>query len=74
MDVVVALHRGALAEPVASIAATSPIAVDENESLERVAALMVEHDTSHVVVVGGSGLPTGMVSTLDVASILAAEA
>jgi CBS domain-containing protein len=74
MDLVVALHRGALAEPVASIAATSPIAVEENESLERVAALMVEHDTSHVVVVGGSGLPAGMVSTLDVAGILAAGA
>jgi CBS domain-containing protein len=74
MDLVVALHRGALAEPVASIATTSPIAVEENESLERVAALMVEHDTSHVVVVGGSGLPAGMVSTLDVAGILAAGA
>jgi CBS domain-containing protein len=74
MDLVVALHRGALDEPVASIAATSPIAVEENESLERVAALMVEHDTSHVVVVGGSGLPAGMVSTLDVAGILAAGA
>jgi CBS domain-containing protein len=72
MDLVVALHRGALAEPVASIATTSPIAVEENESLERVAALMVEHDTSHVVVVGGSGLPAGMISTLDVAGILAA--
>jgi CBS domain-containing protein len=74
MDVVVALHRGALAEPVASIAARSPIAVEENESLERVAALMDEHDTSHVVVVAGSGLPAGIVSTLDVVRILAAGA
>ena len=74
MDLLVALHRGALAEPAAGIAATSPIAVEETDSLDRVAALMVEHDTSHVVVVGSSGLPVGIVSTLDVAGILAADA
>ena len=69
----VALHRGALAEPAATIAATAPIAVKESEMLDRAAALMVEHDISHVVVVGHSGLPSGMVSTLDVAGILAAS-
>jgi CBS domain-containing protein len=74
LDLVVALHRGALAQPAASIAVTSPIAVDEAESLDRAAALMVEHDTSHVVVTGHSGLPTGMISTLDVARILGAAA
>ncbi len=74
LDLVVALHRGALAEPASSIAITSPIAVEEAESLDRAAALMVEHDTSHVVVTGDSGLPSGMISTLDVASILGAAA
>jgi CBS domain-containing protein len=74
MDLVRAVHRGALAEPAARIARTNPIAVEETESLDRVAALMVEHDTRHVVVVGRSGLPSGMVSTLDVAGILAANA
>lgn len=74
MDLVRALHRGALAEPAARIAATEPVAVGEDESLERVAALMIEHDTSHVVVVGRSGLPCGMVSTRDVAGVLAADA
>ena len=74
LDLVVALHRGALEEPVASIAVTSPIAVGETDSLERAAALMVEHDTGHVVVTGGSGLPSGMLSTLVVASVLGAAA
>jgi CBS domain-containing protein len=74
MDVVLALHRGALTEPAANIATTEPIAVEEEDSLDRAAALMVEQDTSHVVVVGRSGLPSGMVSTLDVARILAADA
>lgn len=72
MDLVLAVHRRAFAEPAARIAETAPIAVKEGESLDRAAALMVEHDTSHVVVVGASGLPCGIVSTLDVASILAA--
>lgn len=74
LDLVIAVHRGELAEPASSIAITSPIAVDEAESLDRAAALMVEHDTSHVVVTGHSGLPSGMISTLDVASILGATA
>jgi len=74
MDLVLALHRGALAEPASSIAATEPVAVEEDESFDRVAALMVDHDTSHVVVIGRSGQPAGMVSTHDVASVLAASA
>jgi CBS domain-containing protein len=73
MDLVLAAHRGALSEPAAAIAATDPIAASEDESLERVVALFIEHDTRHVVAVGRSGLPSGMVSTLDVARILAAS-
>jgi CBS domain-containing protein len=72
MDLVLAAHRGALGEPAAKIAARDPIAVGEEETLERAAALMVEHDTSHVVVVGGSGLPSGMLSTREVARVVAA--
>ena len=74
MDLVAALHRGALEEPAGAIAATSPIAVEETDSLEAAAALMVAHDTSHVVVTGRSGLPSGMISTLDVARFLGAAA
>ena len=71
MDLVLAVHRGAFSEAAATIAATEPIAVREDDSLERVAALMVEHATSHVVVVARSGLPSGIVSTGDVAGVLA---
>jgi len=74
MDLVMAVHRGELSQPVATLAATSPIAVEESESLDRAATLMVEHDTAHAVVTGPSGLPSGMISTLDVASILGAAA
>lgn len=71
VDLVVALARGQQDQSAASVAVTEPIAVEEDEPLDRVAALMVNHDASHVVVVGGDGLPAGMVSTLDVAEILA---
>ena len=71
MDLVLAVHRGAFSEAAATIATTEPIAVREDDSLERVAALMVEHATSHVVVVARSGLPSGIVSTRDVAGVLA---
>jgi len=72
MELVRALHRGALDESAGSIAVTGPIAVMEDESLEVAAKLMIEDGARHVVVVGPLGLPSGIVSTLDVASILAA--
>ena len=71
MDLVRVVHRGAFSEAAATIAATEPIAVRGDDSLERVAELMVEHATSHVVVVARSGLPSGIVSTRDVAGVLA---
>ncbi|MGN6170695.1 MAG: CBS domain-containing protein [Solirubrobacteraceae bacterium] len=74
LDLVTALARGAQDEPAGAIAVTEPLAVKEGESLDRVASLMVNHDTSHVVVVGPDGLPAGIVSTLDVAEILAGAA
>jgi CBS domain-containing protein len=74
MDLLLALHRGALQEPAATIAATSPIAVEEQDSLERAGALMVEHDAAHAVVTSPAGMPAGMLSTLDLASILGAGA
>ena len=40
--------------------------------LEHAATLMAGHDATHVVAVGRSGMPTGIVSTLDVIRILAA--
>jgi CBS domain-containing protein len=72
MDLVLALQRGAAGESAGTIVATAPAAIKQDEPLDRAAALMVERDRSHVVAVGSSGLPVGMVSTLDVARIVAA--
>jgi CBS domain-containing protein len=74
MALVLALHAGGAGDPASEIALTAPLAVEETESLSRTAELMVEHATGHVVVVGSSGLPAGVVSTLDVAGVLAAAA
>lgn len=71
MDLVGAMHRGALDQRAATIADTAPVAVREDDSLAHAAALMVEHERRHLVTVGRSGLPTGIVSTLDVAHVLA---
>jgi CBS domain-containing protein len=72
MDVIHAAHRGELATPAGELAATKPIALPEDATLERAATLMANHDTAHLVVVGRSGLPSGIVSTLEVIRILAA--
>lgn len=71
IDLMRALHRGSAALVAGTTAATEPIALPEDASLDRAAALMIEHDTSHLVVVSPAGLPSGMVSTLDVARVLA---
>jgi len=52
--------------------ATAPVALPEDARLDRAAALMVDHDVAHVVAVGRTGLPSGVVSSLDVVRILAA--
>ena len=72
MDVVHAAHRGRLATPAGELAATTPIALPEDATLERAATLMASHDVAHLVAVGPAGAPSGVVSTLDVIRILAA--
>ena len=67
-----AAHRGTLATPAGDLATTTPLALPEDATLERAATLMASHDAAHVVAVGHSGVPSGMVSTLDVIRILAA--
>jgi CBS domain-containing protein len=71
MDVVHAAHRGREATA-GEVAATAPIALPEDATLERAANLMASHDVTHVVVVGRTGLPSGVVSSLDVIRVLAA--
>jgi len=74
IDLMLAIHGHTLGAAAATIAATSPLAVQEDESLDRAATLMVQNDTSHLVVVDDDGLPSGIVSTLDIASVIAAGA
>jgi CBS domain-containing protein len=72
MDVIHAAHRDRLATAAGDLATTTPIALPEDATLERAATLMASHDAAHVVAVGHSGLPSGVVSTLDAIRILAA--
>ena len=72
MDVVHAAHRGGPGTLAGELAATTPLALPEDATLERAASLMASHDAAHIVAVGRSGLPSGVVSTLDVIRILAA--
>jgi CBS domain-containing protein len=55
-----------------TVARTEVLTVRPEESLERAAQLMAEHDVTHLVVVQPhSGQPVGIVSALDVAGALA---
>lgn len=73
MDLLTALHHAETTTSAARVAETKPIAVGESETLDCAAALMVEHSAAHLVVVSATGQPSGIVSTLDVALILAAN-
>jgi CBS domain-containing protein len=53
-------------------ARTEPVSVAADESLERAAQLMAEHEVSHLVVIQPhSGHPVGVLSALDLAGVLA---
>jgi CBS domain-containing protein len=54
-------------------AATEALTIAANESLQRAAQLMTEHNVAHLVVVDANALrPVGVLSTLDVAAALGA--
>ena len=61
-------------EPTAgAVAGTSVPCIGSREPLTRAAQLMAEHDVSHLLVVGDAdGRPEGVLSSLDVAMVLAA--
>jgi CBS domain-containing protein len=55
-----------------SACATQVITVEPDETLERAAQLMTEHETSHLVVVdSATHTPIGVLSTLDIAGVIA---
>ena len=62
-------------ERTAGHAASCPaLTVTPDETLDRVAQLMAENETTHVIVVDSlGGRPIGIVSTLDIARALATE-
>lgn len=62
-------------ERTAGQAASSPaITVTSVESIERAAQLMAEHETSHLIVVEPTtGSPLGVISSIDIARVLATE-
>lgn len=55
-----------------SVTSTRVVTVDQKESLRRAAELMVEYDAAHLVVVK-RGRPVGVISTLDLARVVADE-
>jgi CBS domain-containing protein len=65
-------HEEAEGSAAGEIAATPAVMVGMREPLRRAAQLMTEHGVTHLVVVDrGSGRPAGVLSTLDVARVLA---
>ena len=76
LELVAAATVRELEEQTAGGSATTPaLMVSVNETLERAAGLITEHAVRHLVVVEPSTLrPVGVLSTLDIARVLASEA
>jgi CBS domain-containing protein len=53
-----------------AVAGTEPLTVGAADDLATVAALLVDHDCAHAIVVE-DGRPVGVISTLDIASVVA---
>ncbi len=70
LDLVGAARGGLNHQTAGTTAATPVVTVHENESLERSAQLMLEHETTHLVVVDDDDHPVGVLSTLDIARIV----
>jgi CBS domain-containing protein len=68
LDLVSAIGTEATA---GSIAASPVVTVGPECSLEHAARLFAEHETTHLIVLSGVGLPIGVISTLDVARAFA---
>lgn len=73
LDLAGGLMDGDLDERTAGELAASPIVtVPSDETLERAAQLMAEHCSAHLVVMEpGTGIPVGVLSTLDLARLAA---
>ena len=72
LDLMRALGPGLESPRAGDIAATDVVVIKPYDTLEHAAQLMADHDTAHLIVVSPeSGLPVGIISTLDVARAVA---
>jgi CBS domain-containing protein len=73
LDLMRALGPGLADATAGDVAASDFVIVRPDDSLEHAAQLMAEHDTAHLIVVSPeTGVPVGMLSTLDIARAVAA--
>ena len=72
LDVVAAAARDAHEDMSWSVARSAPVTITADDSLKHAAEIMAEHQLAHLVVVQPeSGQPFGVLSTLDIAAVLA---
>jgi CBS domain-containing protein len=70
MDLLHAARTGIEDLTVGEIAATEPVTVEASLALSEALRLMEEHETAHLIV-ADQGRPVGILSTLDIAGVLA---
>ena len=70
-DLVAAAEAGLVAHDAAELAGTPAVTVGTDDTLSRAAQLMQEYGVSHLLVLGERGQPAGVLSTLDVADVVA---
>jgi CBS domain-containing protein len=70
MDLLRAARAGVDELTAGAIAATEPVTVEPSLPLDEAVRLMAEHDTAHLIVTD-RGRAIGIVSTLDIAGVLA---
>lgn len=71
VDLMKAAAAGLLDASAGAIAATEILTVEEDDPVELASRIMAEHERTHLVVVSRAGEPVGVLSTLDIAGVLA---
>jgi CBS domain-containing protein len=70
-DLVAAAEAGFVGHDAASMAGTPAVTVGTDDTLARAAQLMREYGVSHLLVLEPRGRPVGILSTLDIARVVA---
>lgn len=70
MDLVRASQTGIEGQTAEDVCRTEAVSVDPSTPLTTAAKLMLDHSTSHLIVISG-GAPIGVISSLDIAGALA---